>query len=311
MITGQGRIYDYMLQFPEQTIELKRFFAQIEDVLEQSGLIDSYRTAVWIFCDVLSCSPAYLIAHGNLYLNHDQITKIQKMTERCANHEPVQYVTGHTEFHGLHLHLTPEVLIPRLETEQLVEISLEVAKKIRVRRVLDIGTGSGCIALAMKQAFPEADVTACDISQIALDITKINADKNKLKLRLVPADLFMENFISEVGSRYDLVIANPPYIPDREHSDLPRMVRDYEPAIALLCGEDPLKFYRAIIKHLDLGLLHPSGVLALEVHADYADSVATLLRKQKFVQVQMRRDLAGMPRFVIAESCGESSSAQK
>ena len=295
-------IYRHAAEFQRCTMNVKELFRQAEDILKQAGLPNSRRTVVWIFCDVLDCEPAHLITYEDIFLTDDQVAEILKMTERCATHEPVQYVIGHTEFYGSRLYLSPEVLIPRPETEQLVELSLKVAKKSGALRVLDIGSGSGCIALAIKQAIPDAKVTACDICASALRIAKMNAQENGLDIQMVLADVLAHDFVTIVGDRYDLVIANPPYIPENERSELPRMVRDYEPEIALFCGDDPLKFYRAITKHLERNLLDDRGVLTLETHAEYADSVGSLLRQQGDLRVQVKKDLSGLSRFVIAES---------
>lgn len=292
-------------------MKIKELFKEIEGLLEQAGLSDPRRTGVWIFCDVLQCRPAYLISHEDARLERDHAAKILQMAERCAAHEPVQYVTGYTEFRGLHLQLSPQVLIPRPETEQLVDVALETVGRELSFRILDIGTGSGCIALAMKQAIPDADVTACDISRSALRIAKANATQNGLEIQCVAADLLATDFVSSVGSGYDLVIANPPYIPDHERSELPRMVRDYEPETALFCGEDPRKFYRAISRHIADGLLGHRGVLALETHADYAESVGILFEQHGGLQVQVKQDFAGLPRFVLARSSRKLSHAQE
>lgn len=292
-------------------MKIKELFQEIEGLLEQAGLPDPRRTGVWIFCDVLQCRPAYLISHGDDWLEQDHVAEISAMAERCAAHEPVQYVTGYTEFMGLRLQVSPQVLIPRPETEQLVDVALETVGRELPFRILDIGTGSGCIALAMKQAIPDADVTACDISRSALRIAKANATQNGLEIQCVAADLLATDFVSSVGSGYDLVIANPPYIPDHERSELPRMVRDYEPETALFCGEDPLKFYRAISRHIADGLLGHRGVLALETHADYAESVGILFEQHGGLQVQVKQDFAGLPRFVLARSSRKLSHAQE
>lgn len=292
-------------------MRIKELFQEIEGLLKQAGLPDPRRTGVWIFCDILQCRPAHLISHGDDRLEQAHATKILQMAERCAAHEPVQYVTGHTEFRGLHLQVSPQVLIPRPETEQLVEIALEAVGRKLPFRVLDIGTGSGCIALAVKQAIPNASVTACDISRSALRIAKANATQNGLEIQCIVADLLATDFVGLVGSGYDLVIANPPYIPDHERSGLPRMVRDYEPGAALFCGEDPLKFYRAISRHVTNGLLGHRGVLALETHADYAESVGALLEQHRGLQVQVKQDFAGLPRFVFAKFLRKISHAQE
>ena len=292
-------------------MRIKELFRKVEALLEQANLPDPRRTGVWIFCDALQCRPAYLISHEDERLERDHVAKISAMAERCAEHEPVQYITGYTEFRGLHLQLSSQVLIPRPETEQLVEVALEAVGRELSLRVLDIGTGSGCIALAMKQAIPDASVTACDISRSALCIAKANAAQNGLDIQCIVADLLATDFLRSVGSGYELVIANPPYIPDHERSGLPRMVRDYEPEAALFCGEDPLKFYRAISRHIADGLLGHRGVLALETHADYAESVGALLEQHGGLQVQVKQDFAGLPRFVLAKFPRKFSPAQE
>ncbi len=281
---------------------IKKLFREVESLLMNANLSNPRPISVWIFCDVLDCSSEYLISHDNGLLSPDEVAKISDMAMRCAAHEPVQYVIGETEFRGLQLQLSPKVLIPRPETEQLVDVALGAVPRSSVRRVLDIGTGSGCIALAVKQALPKARVTACDISRSALQIAQSNALQNELEIQCILADLLDSEFIGFVGGGYDLVIANPPYIPDKERTSLPRMVRNYEPKVALFCGEDPLKFYRAIGRHVMDGLLDQTGVLVLETHADYAEPVRTLFEHSTGSHVQVKRDFAGLPRFVIAKS---------
>ncbi len=278
------------------------------EMFKEADVPQAHRTAVWIFCDVLNCTPASLILHEGTLLGESQVEKILGMAIRCASHEPVQYVIGYTEFYGMKLHVSSEVLIPRPETEQLVELALMSIETDRPARVLDIGTGCGCIALAVKQGLPNAYVTACDFSSSALRIAELNAEQYGFPIRIVLADLFKEGFIQVVGEGYNLVISNPPYIPDCERTELSRMVRDYEPGSALFCGDDPLRFYRAISQYLDQGLLAPGGILALEAHADYADSVGTLLRRHKELQVEVIQDLAGFHRFVIAKPESITSS---
>lgn len=280
-------------------MQVKDLLVHTARTLKQAGLPEPRRITEWIFCDVLDCSPAQLMVCDDVQIEQKNTEEILAAAARCAVHEPVQYVTGSTEFHGLLLHLSPEVLIPRPETEQLVEMVLETVTSDQPIRVLDIGTGSGCIALAVKQACPNAQVTACDISAGALRIARKNADRYGLQIQMIQVDLFAHDFIGKVGTGYDLVIANPPYIPDSERSALPRMVRDYEPEIALFCGDDPLKFYRMITKHLDNGLLE--GILALEAHSDYTELAGSLLRRQGGLDVHIKRDLAGLPRFILGE----------
>ncbi len=281
-------------------MHVKGIFREVEKLLEQANVPSPRRTAVWILCEIIRCSPTHLISHENDQLGRNQVIRIREAAQRCAAHEPVQYVLGYAEFCELHLRVSPEVLIPRPETEQMIEIALEAVGPDCTLRILDIGTGSGCIALSMKHALPTAQVTACDISAPALQIARENAKKNALDVKFIIADLLSCEFVRTVGTGYNLVVANPPYIPDSERLRLPRMVRDHEPGIALFCGDDPLAFYRAIADKLGSGLLRQGGTLVLETHVDHADSVGMLLRQRKDVsQVQVKPDLAGLSRFVL------------
>lgn len=282
-------------------MHVKTIFREVEELLEQASVPSPRRTAVWILCDIIGCGPTHLISREGDRLEQNQILRIREAAQRCTAHEPVQYVLGYTEFYGLRLRISPAVLIPRPETEQMIEIVLEAIGAGGILKVLDIGTGSGCIALSMKRALPAAQVTACDISAPALQIARENAKKNGLDIKFIMADLLSCDFVHTVGTGHNLAIANPPYIPDSERSQLPRIVRDYEPGIALFCGEDPLAFYRAIADKLGSGLLGQGGMLVLETHADHADSVCMLLQQKKDVsQVQIKSDMAGLSRFVLA-----------
>lgn len=283
-------------------MKLKQLFLKVEDSLKQVQVAEPHRTVVWIFCDVLGCDPSYLIAQEDLLLDGEQIDQILRAAARCASYEPVQYVTRHTEFRGLYIHVSPDVLIPRPETEQLVDVALESVRAGSEFRVLDIGTGSGCIALAVKQMLPHAEVTACDVSHAALAVAKKNAAHHEFCIQFIQADLLAGDFVDRVGTGYDLILANPPYIPDHERQSLPRMVRAYEPHVALFCGQDPLRFYRAVLDHLTRGLLHPTGVLALETHSDSADAVAALLNQTEPWQAHVQKDFGGLPRFILAAS---------
>ena len=288
---------------------VKTIFREVGDLLEQANVPSPRRTAVWILCDIIGCSPTHLISREGDRLEHSQIIRIREAAQRCSAHEPVQYVLGYTEFCGLRLRISPAVLIPRPETEQMIEIALEAVEPGCTLKVLDIGTGSGCIALSMKHALPAAQVTACDISAPALQIARENSRKNGLEISFIMADLLHCDFVHKVGTGYDLVIANPPYIPDSERAQLPRMVRDYEPGIALFCGEDPLAYYRAIVAKLGSGLLGDGGMIVLETHVDYATPVGMLLQQEKEVsQVQIKSDLAGLSRFVLASYSEENHS---
>jgi len=203
------------------------------------------------------------------------------------------------EFLGLRLEVGPGVLVPRPETEWLTERVLQELQSTPGPRVLDLGTGSGCIALAIKHHRSDAGVWACDISPEALAIARRNAERLGLQVHWVKADMLADSFPENVPGPFDLIVSNPPYLALHEADELPPEVRDYEPPVALYAGEDPLRFYRALARHGHV-LLKPGGRLACEVHAHYGTDVVALFEACGYEAVRLERDLAGNPRLVWA-----------
>jgi release factor glutamine methyltransferase len=189
------------------------------------------------------------------------------------------------------------VLIPRPETEQVVEAALSLLNEKPTPRVLDIGTGSGCIPLAIKKERPDAVVYACDVSTEVLAVATRNAEEHDLALHFFQADTLTTGFLEEAPDQLDLLISNPPYIVDEEGGSLDREVRDYEPHLALFAGDDPLLFYRAITRHAAT-LLARGGWLVFETHAHHADKVVALMKETNFDRITLKNDLAGLPRIV-------------
>ena len=274
------------------------------DELSTARLADSRRIARWICADVLGCSFAELLAYPDRQATRAQADSIRSSVRRCAGHEPVQYVLGYAAFRGLRIRVTPSVLIPRPETEQVAGAALSTLEYLRGPRVLDIGTGSGCIALAIKNSRPDADVTACDVSVDALQVARDNSSELALAVRLVQADALADSFLDIVEGDYDLVVSNPPYLSRAELESLEPEVRDHEPSVALCAGEDPMLFYRQIGGCLAPALLGPAGCLVLETHAFRADSVCNVLRRTGFAEVHVLPDLAGHSRIVCARKSG-------
>ncbi len=275
---------------------------EIESLLQSANVPDSHCIASWLLRDYLHLTDADIATRPDACVSADAAAKIMAAARRCALREPVQYVTGCTDFYGLRLKVTPDVLIPRPETEQLVEAVLGPMSGTQRPRVLDIGTGSGCIALAIKHARPDAHVVACDVSSGALSVARDNAAMHHLAVDVVHADLLQEGFCSQIGmSGFDVVVSNPPYVPEAERSVLQPEIRDHEPAVALFCGTDPLYFYRAIVCALNQGVARQGGLIALESHTDYAHDVADLLRASRCTAVMVRQDYAGHARLVLAK----------
>lgn len=265
--------------------------------LEQAGIDEARRNAEWLVGEVTGQSRAGLYAYREREMTESQLATLQAMIARRMQHEPVQYIVGRADFYGLRLHVTPAVLIPRPETEQVVESALTSLTERPAPRVLDIGTGSGCIPLAIKRERPAAKVFACDISEEALVVARRNADELGLAIHFFQADVLAADFEDIAPGSLDLLISNPPYVALDEAESLAPHVREHEPHLALFAGHDPLLFYRAIIRHAAL-LLVPDGLLIFETHADHAEAVLRLMQTAHFEQVALKKDLAGLPRIV-------------
>ena len=211
---------------------------------------------------------------------------------------PVQYVLGETWFRGLKFVVSEAVLIPRPETEELVEWVVKDAavEKKNHLHVLDIGTGSGCIAISIKNELPTAEVTGCDISEDALSIAKENAELNDTPIRLMKANILNDSDQSTFNG-IDIIVSNPPYIPVSESGLIPKHVKDFEPAIALFVMDDPLVFYKAIA---DFGMkgLNPGGKVYVEVHELYGKDVMELFVTKGYQECVIRKDMQGKERMV-------------
>lgn len=231
-----------------------------------------------------------------------QRDELLHMAERIAKGEPVQYVVGKAEFCGLTFHVEPGVLIPRPETEELVDaVELQNAQAVRV---VDIGTGSGCIAISLSKKFPNAKVEGWDISDDALRIAKGNAELNESNVCFHKVDVLSvspsEALSLAEGKRVDVIVSNPPYICDREKSDMERNVLDHEPHLALFVpDEDPLLFYRKI-SELGVEILSTGGRLYFEINRAYGRETVLLLEGLGYSNVQLVQDQFGNDRMVCA-----------
>lgn len=267
--------------------------------LTAAGIDEARRSVEWMLEDLLGCRTALLLAYPDREVAPEQVAAFEGMLTRRMQHEPIQYILGHAAFFGLRLRVTPDVLIPRSETEQVVEVALERIARQDAPRVLDVGTGSGCVALAIKRTRPDARVVACDVSEAALALARANAEANGLDATFTRADVLAGDFAECVPPPFDLIVSNPPYIPAHEAGTLAEEVREFEPHLALFAGEDPCLFYRALARHARV-LLNAGGWMVIETHADYAREAHDLFVKAGFTAVESRRDLAGHPRIVSA-----------
>ena len=220
---------------------------------------------------------------------------VEDIYRKLANHIPAQYIIGHAEFFGMHLKVDKRVLIPRPETEELVELILAENLKENLK-VLDIGTGSGAIALALSKSRPDWTITAADISQDALDLASKNAEIQNLNIFLKKSDCF-----SEISSKYDIIVSNPPYISRSDESEVGLNVLHSEPHLALFADEDGLAIYRRIAED-SKDYLNDGGKIYLEIGYKQGQSVPALF-KENFPEKQVRtlRDQFGQDRMVVVD----------
>ena len=233
-----------------------------------------------------------------LYSSNECEQRVKDLIERRLNGEPMAYITGEWEFFGLPLEVTPDVLIPRSDTEVLVETALRalVGRKMDAR-ILDLCSGSGCIGCALAHELPAARVVQVDISDAALEIGRRNARRNRLNRVIgLRADALKKPPMS-IGS-FDLIVSNPPYVPSIEILTLDGSVRDFEPLGALDGGEDGLMFYRAIVRWWR-PLLRPGGWLMFEVGEDQSDAVLALMREAGMENLYAVEDTQGIKRVVV------------
>lgn len=249
----------------------------------------------WLLAHVLSVKRLDLYMKYDRPLTDTELQSLRPLVKRRANHEPLQYITGETDFMHATLKVGPGVLIPRQETEQLVELILQRHHEIEYD-VLDIGTGSGCIPISLKMERPEWKLTATDISVDALTIAQANAKLNQVSVDFIQDDILKPASISTVR-KFDLIISNPPYILPDEKKSLDHEVVLYEPGSALFC-DSTAKIYGAI-ERFAAAHLKENGRLYLELHEQHADEVLLLFSSKKW-QAELINDLDEKPRFLVA-----------
>ena len=254
--------------------------------------------ATLLLLNTLALDRAALLAHPERPVDRDQQARYQRVLERRLAFEPIQYILGEQEFYGLTLRVTRDVLIPRPETELLVEAVLANLRHDAPQRIVDVGTGSGAIAIALAHALPQASVTAVDLSREALALARENAAAHHVeqRIRFIESDL-----LAAIAGEppYDAVLSNPPYIRTTDGPSLHPQVRDHEPALALFAGPTGLEIYERLIPQAH-ALLQPGGLLALEIGHGQREAVAALLAG--WPQVTVLEDLQHIPRVFLCNS---------
>jgi release factor glutamine methyltransferase len=275
-----------------------------EDYKKLNNIYSSNETealSLLAISEITQTSKATIKAFPEKVLTAEQLERLQNILAELLTGKPIQYILGFTEFYGLPFKVNPSVLIPRPETEELVEWILSETQKVKNKgfsgRIIDIGTGSGCIAVTLKKNLPGAVVFAIDISEDALRTAEDNAELNETEVNFLKLDIL--NFLPDnTIPKSDIIVSNPPYVTEDDKKQMHNNVTDFEPHTALFVPEnDPLIFYRAIA---DFALvnLKPDGYLFFEINENLGNETVELLQHKGFKKIELRQDMSGRDRMI-------------
>lgn len=268
-----------------------------------SSLYDKQETnaiALTVLRETTGQSNAYLKAFHDYSLSSEYKIKLSNILTQLATGEPLQYVLGSTEFYGLPFKVNPSVLIPRPETEELVDWVLNSNLRNTDLNMLDIGTGSGCIAISLKKNLPDANVWAMDISDGALQTAKQNAQLNKVDVNFIEADILDANTLNLLPLTFNIIISNPPYVTPEDKTKMHTNVTNFEPHTALFVPQDdPLLFYKTIAE-LAVKKLNKGGLLFFEINESYGSETVEMLATTGFKGIELRKDMSFRDRMIKA-----------
>jgi release factor glutamine methyltransferase len=269
----------------------------------QSELQGLYpKTEIKSFCQLIiekltGFSRTEIIVNKNTHFSMEQRKIIENFIDKLKKQVPIQYILGETEFFGLTFNVNDSVLIPRPETEELVDLILNDNNHLANLQILDIGTGSGCIAISLKHEFPNSHVEAFDISEEALETAQSNANRNKLEVHFEKVNMLNA---PEFETKWDIIVSNPPYVLEMEKSEILPNVLEYEPHLALFVSDnDPLLFYRHIADFAQKQLTK-NGKLYFEINREFGKDCVNLLVEMGFQDVELRKDISGNDRMISA-----------
>lgn len=269
-----------------------------EKILTSYNQLDAAIDARLLLMHLLECDKMYLVMNGNLEVaDHIQESYLYLIAKRSQG-IPLQYITKEQEFMGLNFYVDERVLIPRQDTETLVETVIGLAKEVPIHNAVEVGVGSGCISVSLAHFMPEMHITSIDICDRALSVAKKNIQAHNLSDRVttLQSNVF-ESYEGEENS-LDLIVSNPPYISDEECKQLMKEVREFEPRHALTDGKDGLTFYKIITEYAQK-YLKDNGLLAYEIGYNQGEAVSELLKQHGFKEIKVIKDLPGQDRVVI------------
>ena len=268
---------------------------QARELLAVNGVADPHRESVSLLARALGKDKTFLYAHPEYALAYDERKLFESYLARRAGREPFQYITGVQEFYGLEFEVTPGVLIPRPETEMVVDQALRLFREFNTPNFCEIGVGSGCISVTILHELRTARAVAVDVSMTALEVSRRNAARHGVaeRLSLIESDVFD----SLTDHTFDAIVSNPPYVPVREFAGLQAEVRDFEPQVALTDGSDGLSIIRRIIDESPR-FLRPRGWLLMEIGFDQSEKVSLMFAPEIWESPKLLPDLQGIPRLV-------------
>lgn len=271
------------------------------DYFKKKEIPDPRHSIEWLLAETLQVARLDLYLKFDRPLSPGELDAIRPLVKRRAAHEPLQYIVGHTDFMNANIRLTPDVLIPRIETEQLCEIILEThdAETEPSLQVLDIGTGSGCIPVALKMERPDWKLHAMDISDKALEMARQNAETNDVQIDFTQGDIlsWQQNDLYP-NREFDIIVSNPPYVLPEEKEVLQKQVADHEPSLALFC-QDVEQMYGSIIEFSEHHL-EEDGRLYLEIHERHSENMLSLFSNSHW-KTTLQKDYQRKPRFILAQ----------
>jgi release factor glutamine methyltransferase len=277
------------------TISIAEAILQGSNKLRKAGVPEARREAGSLLAFVLDKDRTFILSHGDDLISDEQLGIFKEMLDSRSRGEPAQYITGRQEFYGLEFEVTPDVLIPRPETELLVEAALELVPRDTAILICDVGTGSGCIAITLLTQLSLARAVALDVSPAALEVGKRNAARHEVTDRI---EFVLSDCFASLGRRhFDLIVSNPPYVAERAVATLQREVRDFEPRVALTAGADGLDVIRRLVAGAT-EFLKSGGYLLFEIGFDQHAAVAELIDSELWELLDIHQDLQGIPRTV-------------
>ncbi|WP_075556097.1 peptide chain release factor N(5)-glutamine methyltransferase [Parabacteroides timonensis] len=251
-------------------------------------------------CDI---QPHQFLLCKDKELSEKEKSEIHNIVERLTKYEPIQYIFGKTDFYGFEFEVNPSVLIPRPETEELVELVVRDYPQKKELDILDIGTGSGCIAITLKKLLKKSQVYALDISEEALKTAKRNAVRNRAIVTFFQKDILTPSKTADsIEEEFDIIVSNPPYVMEKEKASMDANVLEYEPSLALFVPDDnPLLYYHRITMFAEQKL-KKKGYIYFEINSQLGEQTVNMLRLMEFKNVELIQDLSGKDRFVKAQT---------